>query len=61
MPSKDLGRRFHETLKARLNLLVLTSPEALRAAMADFIEFHNHRRYHERSGNVTLADVHFGR
>jgi len=26
--------RFHETLKARLNLLVYTSPEQLRAAMA---------------------------
>jgi hypothetical protein len=31
--------RFHETLKARLNLLVYTSPEVLRAAMADFIRF----------------------
>jgi transposase InsO family protein len=29
--------RFHETLKARLNLLVYTSPEILRAAMAAFI------------------------
>jgi len=33
--------RFHETLKAPLNLLVFTSPEALRAAMAEFIEFYN--------------------
>jgi putative transposase len=53
--------RFHETLKARLNLLVFTSPEALRAAMAEFIEFYNHRRYHEGIGNVTPADVYFGR
>ena len=30
--------RFHETVKARLNLLVFTSPEALRAALAEFIE-----------------------
>ena len=49
--------RFHETLKARLNLLVFTSPEALRAAMAEFIEFYNHGRYHEGIGNVTPADV----
>ena len=49
--------RFHETVKARLNLLVFTSPEALRAAMAEFIEFYNHRRYHEAIGNVTPADV----
>ena len=53
--------RFHETLKARLNLLVFTSPEALRAAMAEFIEFYNYHRYHEGIGNVTLADVYFGR
>ncbi len=53
--------RFHETLKARLNLLVYLSPEALRAAMAEFIGFYNHRRYHEGIGNVTPADVYFGR
>ena len=32
--------RSHETLKARLNLLVFTSPEALLAAMAEFIKFY---------------------
>ena len=53
--------RLHETLKARLNLLVFTSPEALRAAMAEFIEFYNYRRYHEGIDNVTPADVYFGR
>ena len=53
--------RFHQTLKARVNLLVYTSPERLRAAMADFIEFYNYRRYHEGIGNVTPADVYFGR
>lgn len=53
--------RFHETLKARLNLLVYTSPESLRAAMAEFIDFYKHRRYHERIGNVTPADVYYGR
>jgi putative transposase len=53
--------RFHETLKARLNLLVFTSPEALREAMAEFIEFYKYRRYHEGIGNVTPADVYYGR
>jgi putative transposase len=53
--------RFQETLKARLNLLVFRSPEALRAAMAEFIEFYNHRRYHEGVGNVRPADVYDGR
>jgi len=53
--------RFHETLKARLNLLVYSSPEQLRVALEEFIEFYNHRRYHEGIGNVTPADVYYGR
>ena len=40
-----------------LNLLVFTSPEALLAAMAEFIEFYIYHRYHEGIGNVTPADV----
>jgi putative transposase len=53
--------RFHETLKARLNLLVYPSPEKLREALGEFIEFYNRRRYHEGIGNVTPADVYYGR
>ena len=53
--------RFHETLKARLNLLVYTSPGRLHAALADFIDFYNHRRYQEGLDNVTPADVYYGR
>jgi hypothetical protein len=44
-----------------LNLLVFTSPEALLAAMAEFIEFYFCHRYHEGIGNVTPADVYCGR
>jgi len=51
----------NETLKARLNLLIYTSPEQLRAALAEFIEFYNLRRCHEGVGNVMLADVHYWR
>jgi transposase InsO family protein len=53
--------RFHETLKARLNLLVYTSPEELRRALAKFIAFYNDQRYQEGIGKVTLADVYYGR
>jgi putative transposase len=53
--------RFHETRKARVNLLVYSSPEELRRAIAEFIEFYNHRRYHEGIGNVAPADVYYGR
>ena len=53
--------RFHETLRARMNLLVYTSPDELRRTMQDFIDYYNHRRYHEAIGNVTPADVYYGR
>ncbi len=38
-----------------------TSPGRLHAAMTAFIDFYNHRRYHERLDNVTPADVYYGR
>lgn len=53
--------RFHETLKARMNLLVYTSPDELRRTMQEFIDYYNHRRYHEAIDNVTPADVFYGR
>jgi putative transposase len=53
--------RFHETLKARMNLLVYTGPDELRRTMQEFVDYYNHRRYHEAIGNVTPADVFYGR
>lgn len=53
--------RFHQTLKTRLNVLVYTSPEVLKRAMAEFIQYYNHERYHEGIGNVSPADVYYGR
>ena len=43
-----------------MNLLVYPSPEQLRRAIAEFIGFYNHRRYHEGIGNVAPADVSTG-
>ena len=45
----------------RLLFWCTPAPEQLRAAMAEFIEFYNPRRYHEGIGNVTPADVYYGR
>jgi transposase InsO family protein len=42
--------RFHETLRARMNLLVYTSSDELRRTMQDFIAYYNHRRYREAIG-----------
>jgi RNA-directed DNA polymerase len=53
--------RLHETLKARLNLAVFTSPEARGVAMAESIEFYNAPAITGGLGNVTPADVYFGR
>lgn len=57
IPDQWQIERFHETLKARMNLLVYTSPGELRRTMQQFIAYYNHRRYHEAIGNVTPADV----
>jgi hypothetical protein len=44
-----------------MNLLVYTSPEELRHTMQDFIEYYNYHRYHQAIGNLTPADVYYGR
>ena len=53
--------RYHRTAKASVNLFVYTSPEALSEAMAQFVRYYNEERYHEALGNVTPADVYYGR
>ncbi len=53
--------RWHQTLKNRILLENYYLPGALEQAIGDFIDHYNHHRYHESLGNMTPADVHFGR
>jgi transposase InsO family protein len=53
--------RWHQTLKNRVLLENYYLPGALEEAIAAFVEHYNHQRYHESLGNLTPADVNFGR
>lgn len=53
--------RWHQTLKNRILLENYYLPGALEKAIGAFIEHYNHQRYHESLGNLTPADVYFGR
>ncbi len=53
--------RWHQTMKNRVLLENYYLPGALEQAVEAFVEHYNHRRYHESLGNVTPADVYFGR
>ena len=53
--------RWHQTMKNRVSLENYYLPGALEQAVEAFVEHYNHSRYHESLGNVTPADVYFGR
>ncbi len=53
--------RWHQTLKNRILLENYYLPGALEEAVEAFVEHYNHCRYHESLGNLTPADVYFGR
>jgi putative transposase len=53
--------RWHQTLKNRILLEHYYLPGDLERQVATFVEHYNHARYHESLGNLTPADVYFGR
>lgn len=54
-------KRWHQTLKNRILLENYYLPGDLEQKIGDFVAYYNHLRYHESIGNLTPADVYFGR
>ena len=52
--------RWHLSMKGRILLENYYLPGDLACAVADFVEYYNHRRYHESPDNLTPANVYFG-
>ncbi len=53
--------RYQRSLKLEVNQLPYELPSQLEQAIADFVDYYNSRRYHKALGNVTPADVLYGR
>ena len=53
--------RWHQTLKNRILLENYFLPGDLENQIDAFVNHYNHQRYHESLGNLTPADVYFGR
>ncbi|MDP6527183.1 MAG: integrase core domain-containing protein, partial [Kiritimatiellia bacterium] len=53
--------RWHQTLKNRVLLENYYLPGDLEAGVGTFVEHYNQHRYHESLGNLTPANVYFGR
>ena len=53
--------RYQQSLKREVNQLPYELPSHLEKAIADFVDYYNHRRYHKALSNVTPADVLGGR
>ena len=53
--------RYQQSLKRQVNQLPYELPSDLEKAIEDFVDYYNYRRYHKALGNVTPADVLYGR
>ena len=59
--TNDKLERYQQYLKRQLNQLPYELPIDLEKAIKAFVDGYNYRRYHKALGNVTPADVLFGR
>ena len=53
--------RYQQSLKREVNQLPYEFSTQLERAIADFVDYYNYHRYHKALGNVTPADVLYGR
>jgi len=53
--------RYHRSMKSIVKLDTFYFPWELEQAIANFVDYYNHQRYHESLDNLTPADVYFGR
>ena len=53
--------RYQQSLKRAVNQLPYELPSELEKAIADFVDYYNYHRYHKALGDVTPADVLYGR
>jgi putative transposase len=53
--------RYHRSMKNIVNLQNYFLPSQLQTEIVSFVNYYNHQRYHESLGNLTPADVYFGR
>ena len=53
--------RYHRSMKNVVKLQNYYYPWDLEEEIEQFVDYYNHRRYHESLDNVTPADVYYGR
>ena len=53
--------RYQQTIKREVNQVPYELPSQLDGAIAGFVDYYNFRRYHKALGDVTPADVLYGR